>query len=84
MSITNLKKAIKDKKLTIGTERTIKTLKNGKLKEVFMASNCPEEIKKQVRNYAKIAKVELTELEETNEELGTMCKKPFSINLCYY
>ena len=39
MSIDNLKKAIKEKKLIIGTERTIKALKMGEAKEVFISKS---------------------------------------------
>lgn len=84
MTLKELKKALEENKLVIGSERTLKEMRRSKAKEVFMAKNCPEDIKKQVGHYAKIAKIELTELDKTNEELGVLCKKPFSINLCYY
>ena len=84
MTLKELKDAIKEKKVVIGTERTIKELKRGKPTKVFIAKNCPEILKKQVRHYCKLSKIELAELEESNEEMGTLCKKPFSINLCYY
>ena len=84
MSLDNLKKAIKGKKLTIGTEKTIKALKKGEAKEVFISRNCPELLRKQVKNYAEISKIAVSELKESNEEIGTICKKPFSINLCCY
>jgi large subunit ribosomal protein L30e len=84
MTLKDLRDALKENKLVIGTERTIKNLKKGKVKEVFMAKNCPEHIKKQVRHYCKISKTTLTELDKTNEELGVLCKKPFSINICHY
>ena len=35
MSLDNLKKVIKEKKLIIGTERTLKALKQGTIKEVL-------------------------------------------------
>ncbi len=84
MSLDNLKKAIKEKKLTIGTEKTIKALKKGEAKEVFISKNCPELLRKQVKNYAEISNIPVTELKESNEEIGAICKKPFSINLCCY
>lgn len=84
MSLKELKSAIKENKIIIGTERTIKESKKGKPKEVFIAKNCPEDIKKQLKHYCNISKITFTELEETNEELGILCKKPFSINSCYY
>ena len=84
MSNADLRKAIKDKRIYYGADITIKMLKTGKLGEVFMASNCPARIKKDLRHFCNIANVKLNELEESNEELGNICKKPFSISvLCY-
>ena len=82
--LDNLKKAIKEKKLTIGTEKTIKALKKGEAKEVFISKNCPELIRKEIKNYAKIANIPIVEMKENNKEIGTICKKPFAINLCSY
>ncbi|MCD4760148.1 ribosomal L7Ae/L30e/S12e/Gadd45 family protein [archaeon] len=84
MTIDNLKKATKEKKLIIGTERTIKKLKTTTVKEVFISKNCPPALKKEVKKYGEIAGIQITELKETNEEIGAICKKPFSINLCCY
>ncbi len=84
MSLENLKKALKEKNLIIGTDRTLKELKKGKAKEVFVSRNCPADLKKQVTKYGEISGVKVTQLKETNEEIGSICKKPFSINLCCY
>jgi large subunit ribosomal protein L30e len=84
MSLDNLKKAIKEKKLIMGSERTIKTLKKGEAKEIFISKNCPELLRKQVKNYAEISNIAINELKESNEEIGIICKKPFAINLCCY
>lgn len=84
MSSAELRKVIKDKKIYYGADITVKMLKIGKVNEVFVASNCPERIKKDLRHCCGIANVKLNELGETNEELGSMCKKPFSVSvLCY-
>tara|TARA_Y100000310_G_scaffold308868_1_gene352407 strand:- start:2165 stop:2410 length:246 start_codon:yes stop_codon:yes gene_type:complete len=80
----NLSDALKQGKVVIGTESTLKALKNGKVKEVFLAKNCPEDLKKQIERYCEISGAKLNKLDQTNEELGVTCKKPFSINSCYY
>ncbi len=84
MSLDNLKKAIKENKLIIGTERTLKALKQGTAKEVFVSKNCPEDLRAEIKNYGEISGITISELEETNEEIGALCKKPFSVNLCCY
>lgn len=84
MSLKNLNNALKENKLFVGTESTLKALKKGKVKEVFISKNCPEYIKKRIKNYSEISESIYTELDLTNEDLGILCKKPFSINCCFY
>ena len=77
----DLKEALKDKKTIIGTKRTLKFLKLGKLRKVYIASNCPEDIKDDVDHYAKINDIDVINLKEDNEELGILCKKSFFISV---
>lgn len=84
MSIAELKKALKEKTITFGSEKTLKMLKNGKVKKVFLASNCPEDMKETIEYYAKINKVDIIKLKIPNDEIGLTCKKAFGISvLCY-
>ncbi len=84
MSTDNLRKALKEGKLIMGTEETIKAMKRGKVKEVFIAKNCPQLLRREIKNYAEISGANVVELDETNEDIGAICKKPFSINICSY
>jgi len=80
----DLNKALKEGKLIFGTERTMKMIKSGKAHKIFLASNCDENVKEDIMHYSKITKIEVEQLEIPNEEIGMMCKKPFSISvLCY-
>ncbi len=79
--VAKIKKALEDKRLVIGSNRLIKELKNGQIEEVFITSNCPEPLKNDFSGYTKISNKKTVELEITNEELGILCKKPFSINV---
>ena len=84
MTIEDLKKALKDNKLILGADRTLKLLKNGKVTKIFLSSNCAPEIKENINHLAKISNVNVTELKETKEELGSICKKTFSISISCY
>ena len=84
MSLNELKKALTEKGLVIGSNNVISRLKNGKLKKVFMASNCRNDIASDVERYCKINVIELIKMDKTNEELGILCKKPFSISVLGY
>ncbi len=77
----DIKKILKSKKLVIGTEKTLKNLKRGKASKVYETANSPERIKEDIKQYAKLSKAELIELDVPNDELGVICKKPFSISV---
>jgi ribosomal protein L30E len=79
--IAEIKKGMKGKKLVIGVNRTIKNLKLGKLEKVLISSNCPAQIKLDVKTYGKLADCSVQELSISNEELGIICKKQFSVSV---
>lgn len=77
-----LKEALKQKnKVIIGTEKTLKLLKKGQLTSIYLSSNCPSHVKQDVEHYAKLHEIKVIMLKQSNEELGVMCKKPFSISI---
>jgi len=76
-ALDELKAALSGKKAVIGTQKSLKSLKLGKLKKLFIASNCPESVKEDIRQYAGDCKV--TQLDVPNDELGTICRKQFSV-----
>lgn len=77
----DIKKLVKEKKVFIGADQTIKNLKLGKLSKVFVASNCPDNLKEDIKHYAALSGTEVVELDIPNDELGLMCRKPFSISV---
>ncbi len=77
MSLDELKKALKEKTIVFGTERTLKNLKLGKTKKVFLASNCPDKIREEITGYD----VEIIELKEPNTEIALICKRPHDISV---
>lgn len=76
-----IKKMMKAGNIIIGTERALKSLKLGKIQKIFLSSNCPAKIEKDINYYAWMAGAEAVKLEYPNDELGTICKKPFSISV---
>lgn len=79
-----IKKLLKEGKLIIGTNKIIKNLKLGKLKEVYLSSNCPRETIEDIKHYARLNKVKVNELSENNKQLGVVCRKPFSVSVLGY
>lgn len=79
--LENLKKALNDKNMIYGTDRTIKALKLGTVKEVFLASNCTKKTEEDVMHYAKLSGAEVKKLEIIDKEIGMICKKHHSVSV---
>lgn len=81
ISAVEIQNLLKEGRIVIGTERGIKGLKRGIFEKVLLSSSCPDEVKKDVEHYARLSKIEVVKLKYSNEELGVVCKKPFSISV---
>jgi large subunit ribosomal protein L30e len=81
LTSTEIKKLIQAKKLVVGTERTIKSLKLGRVEKVIISSNCAENVVDDLNYYANLSKTETVKVNYPNDELGVICKKPFSISV---
>ena len=78
---TEIKKLIKARKVIIGTGRTIKSLKLGKVDKVLLSSNCADRTVNDINYYAGLSKAETITVRYPNDELGVICKKPFSVSV---
>ena len=81
MSVELLKKALKEEKCSFGTNETMKNLKLGKVKTVFLARDCDASIREKMFYYKKLGKLNIVELEINGTEIGALSKKQFSIAL---
>jgi len=79
MALKDIRKALEENSAIIGTERVIKGLKRGEIKEVYLASNCPADTANEIKYLAKLSGCKVSRLKKTNEELGVFCRKPFFI-----
>ena len=78
-AIAELRKQVQGSKFVIGMREVRKLLKQDKLSRVFVASNLPKASMQGIRQSCEVVNCELVELAIPNDELGVMCKKPFSI-----
>jgi large subunit ribosomal protein L30e len=76
-----IKKALKTEKVAVGTNEVLKNLKMAKAKKVYLTSNVKADVKEAVLKYAAMANTEVVQLKYANDELGTICKKPFGISV---
>ncbi|MEK6826062.1 MAG: ribosomal L7Ae/L30e/S12e/Gadd45 family protein [Nanoarchaeota archaeon] len=77
MSSSRLKKELQDGKAVFGFDKTIKNIKQGKTKVVFLASNCPSDLKYRISLY----NVEMVELKEENDAVALICKRPHPVSV---
>jgi large subunit ribosomal protein L30e len=76
-----IKEAMKEKKILIGSRTVIKGVKRGHLDSVIYASNCPEETRKDLEYYSRGGFLELKEFKGNSVQLGELCGKPFNVLL---
>ena len=81
ITATQIKKLASSDKAIIGTDQTLEKLKMGKVEQVLVSSNCPQKVLDDIDHYAKLSGAETVFVGYTNEELGVICKKPFSISV---
>ncbi|MBR9699223.1 hypothetical protein GOV09_02110 [Candidatus Woesearchaeota archaeon] len=79
--LTEFKKIIKSKEFIAGTGVTIKLLRQKRLKKIWLSSNVPETVKKDILQYASMAETPVASLPVPNDELGVLCKKQFPVSV---
>jgi len=75
----DIKQQIESGIVTMGVETTLKSLRSGKLEEVYITSNCPKEKVSLFEKYSDTVKI--NKVPQTNAEMGVLCKKPFAISV---
>jgi large subunit ribosomal protein L30e len=74
-----LRDALKDNSVVMGSKTTIKYLKVGNVKLIVIANNCPESVTKEIEHYSKLSGIEVKKFDGTAKQLGVFCGKPFAI-----
>ena len=65
--------------VTLGSEKSIQSLKLGKGQLVIVAENSPKEILEDVEYYSNLTNVPYYVYEGTSVTLGSVCGKPFTV-----
>ena len=80
----DLKKMLQENRVVMGADIVLRKLRIGELKKVYLASNCPKNLREDIKHLSKIHNISVVEAKEDNEALGTICRKPFSISVLAY
>ena len=65
--------------VTLGSEKSIQSLKLGRGLLVVVAANSPKDIIEDVEYYSKLSEIPYITYEGTSVELGSVCGKPFTV-----
>lgn len=79
--IDDIKELVKKGNAVIGTKETLRLLKEGKIKRVFVTSNCPDDVKQSIGYYSELSGATVEQLPIPNDELGVICRKQFNISV---
>ena len=74
-----IRKLIGSEKLILGTDRVLKATRQGNVEKIILASNAPPMLKRSLTKYQQVGKFVLEDAGIPNDELGTICKRPFSV-----
>jgi len=79
--IQEIKHYLTTDRIIIGSLETLKALKQAQLETIYLASNCKPEIEADIVQYSPLSGTQVVKLPVDNNDLGTSCKKPFSISV---
>lgn len=77
----SIRAAVDTGKVIFGERETLRAVRNGDIKLVVMASNCPYNLKGELAHHAKISGAHVYEYAGTSVELGSTCGKPFVVSM---
>jgi len=72
--------AVKTGKVSFGANAALQSAKTGKAKMIILASNCPKDIKEQVKFYGEFSKVPVIDYKGGSMDLAEVCNKLFIIS----
>lgn len=79
--ISEIKKELTSPNLIIGADETIKELRKGNLVKAYVSTNPKPSFMSDIESLAKLSDVTIVPVGVPNDELGTICKKPFPISI---
>ncbi|WP_220607444.1 50S ribosomal protein L30e [Methanobrevibacter oralis] len=75
----NIRVAVDTGDVTLGSEKSIQSLKLGKGQLVVVANNAPKEIVEDVEYYSNLSEIPSLTFDGTSVDLGSVCGKPFTV-----
>jgi len=77
----DIKNALKEKKLIIGSESVLRNIKSVSVSYVIYPINCREDVLKELKYYSKNFGLDIRKFKGNSRQLGELCGKPFNVML---
>lgn len=71
--------AVKTGKVLFGSNLALQSARTGRAKLIIVASNCPEEIRRDIEYYCKLSNIPLLTYRGSSLDLASLCGKPFLV-----
>lgn len=75
-----LKTVVDTGKVSLGSNKTIETIMDGKPKLILLSGNCPRQQRESITYYCRLANVRCVTLKESSIEIGSICGRPHPIS----
>ena len=79
--LQEIKDGLKAKKIAVGRNSVMRGLKNGSIKTIVYASNCPQETVNDLSHYGKMTAIKVEKFDGNSVKLAEICGKPFNISI---
>lgn len=80
-AIAEIKKLFEQGKIVLGEERTMKMVKSGSIKRVFVSKNCKATVAQDLKRAGSLGVLEVVELPLSSDEVGALCRKQFGVSI---
>ena len=77
----DIKNALKEKKLIIGSKSVLMNIKSAGVSYVIYPINCREGVLKELKYYSKNFGLDIRKFKGNSRQLGELCGKPFNVML---
>ena len=76
---TEIKKYRKQGRLVFGAKQTTHLLRDRTAEKVYLAVNCPQELKREMEQFGKLSEVPVLTLDMPSDDLGVLCRRQHTI-----
>lgn len=69
----------KQDRLVFGAKQTTQLMRDRAAEKVYLAANCPDDVRREIEQYGRLSDVQVSVLEMPSDELGVLCRRQHMI-----